>query len=507
MAAVPAVAPIVWAASNDGWPIYAARDAATGLQERLQENAAGQVVDAAGVVYALNADGYPEDAAGADIPQASQAIRIRDLALGYLHLLPHLPPVIPPPVVPPPPVPPGPPVAAVFALNPGQVAVHTVIDYTTSEGQRIFRESTKPLFAESNKFALSADRIQSFLQTLKARGSVNGWNFNVNVGDAIAPSYKSLVDHFGEIPLSKIRDTVENEIQGQAIRRRQTDNMMHECILSSLTEAAAAIIYLKVKDYKAPNGEDSGLLLLKLVISESTLETKSTVNNLWGKLTTGLPDLMAGHSNNVQLFNRDVKALQENLRARGQNPDNIIPQLFSTYYNCEGTNSPLGRYIEYLENAFNNGMDLNSNELMFKVEEKYKELKERHQIHGQKKDEELVALKAQLEEYKKNPKRGGGNSESDDKKKKLKWMFVKPKDGEAKSKTINEKEYHWCDGKEDAHKPKWVRHHPKDCGKRDGQAGPVVPPVVAPAPPSTTTPPATTPSWTTVMLSTLADQE
>jgi hypothetical protein len=222
-----------------------------------------------------------------------------------------MPPVIAPPVVPAPP--PGLPVVAAFALNPGQVAVHTVIDYTTSEGQRIFRESTKPLFAESNKFALSADRIQSFLQTLKARGSVNGWDFSVNVGDPAAPSYKSLVDHFGEIPLAKIRDTVEHEIQGQAIRRRQTDNMMHECILSSLTEAAAAIIYLKVKDYKAPNGEDSGLLLLKLVISESTLETKSTVNNLWGKLTTGLPDLMAGHSNNVQLFNRDVKALQENL--------------------------------------------------------------------------------------------------------------------------------------------------------------------------------------------------
>ena len=136
MAAVPPVAPVVWAASNDGWPIYAARDAATGLQERLQENAAGEVVDSAGNVYATNADGYPEDAAGADIPQASQAIRIRDLALGYMQLLPHFPPVIAPPVVLAPP--PVLPVVAGFALNPGQVAVHTVIDYTTSEGQQIF---------------------------------------------------------------------------------------------------------------------------------------------------------------------------------------------------------------------------------------------------------------------------------------------------------------------------------------------------------------------------------
>ena len=47
--------------------------------------------------------GIPQDAAGVVIPQASQAIRIRDLAMGYMHLLPHMPPVIAPPVVPAPP--------------------------------------------------------------------------------------------------------------------------------------------------------------------------------------------------------------------------------------------------------------------------------------------------------------------------------------------------------------------------------------------------------------------
>jgi hypothetical protein len=42
------------------------------------------------------------------------------------------------------------------------------------------------------------------------------------------------------------------------------------------------------------------LLLLKLVISELTLETNLTVNHLWGKLTTGLLGIMASHSNNIQ---------------------------------------------------------------------------------------------------------------------------------------------------------------------------------------------------------------
>ena len=175
MAAAPAVAVSTWAASVNGWPIYSKRDVSTGLQECFQENVAGEIVDAAGTVYRTNARGIPLDGAGVEIPQASQVIRICDLAMGYMHLVPHLPPVVVPPVVAAPP--PVLPVVAGFALNPGQVAMGTVIDYATSEGQRIFRESIKPLFAESIKFTLSADRIQPFQQTLKARGSVNNYLF------------------------------------------------------------------------------------------------------------------------------------------------------------------------------------------------------------------------------------------------------------------------------------------------------------------------------------------
>ena len=513
-----APAPVIWASDNVGWPIYAEADAA-GHQERLQMDGAN-IVDAAGHVFTVNADGCPMDGPGAtanEIPQPNIAIRQRQwmmdqAAMAAMALAPTVPPpiILPVAIAPPAPgmIPPRP-----FALNPGQVAMTTVIDYTSSEGQRIFREGSKSLFGESNKFGLTADRIQPFLQSLKARGNLNGWDFNVNVGTPLTPVYKNLVDSYGEIPLQRIRETVELDIQGQDIRRRQTDNMMHVCILASLTEQATAVVFLKINEYKAPNGEDSGLLLLKLVISESTLETKSTVNHMWGKLTTGLPGIMAGHSNNIQLFNRDVKSIQGDLRARGENPDNIIPQLFSTYYNCEGTNSPLGRFIEFLENSYNAGTVLTSADLMYKVEEKYKELKERQLVQGPKKDDEIVALKAELEAMKKTPKRAGNDSGNNDaKQKKTKWMFVRPKDGESKTKSVNNKEYHWCDGKDDAHKPKWVRHHPRDCGRRDptatgGTDGANPPAVPTPAPAPAPTASSTSPPWTTVMMATLNDHE
>jgi hypothetical protein len=517
--------PVIWAADNVGWPIYAEADAA-GNQERLQMDGT-DVVDAAGIVYPVNADGCPMDGPGAtanEIPQPNIAVRQRQWMMDQAAMAAAAhaataagtapatgPPIILPVAIAPPA--PGMIPAPAFALNPGQVAMATTIDYTSSEGQRMFREGSKPLFGESNKFGLTADRIQPFLQSLKARGNLNGWDFSVNVGTPLTATYKNLVDSYGEIPLQRIQETVENEIQGLSTRRRQTDNMMHVCILASLTEQATAVVFLKINEYKAPNGEDSGLLLLKLVISESTLETKSTVNHMWGKLTTGLPGIMAGHSNNIQLFNRDVKSIQGDLRARGENPDNIVPQLFSTYYNCEGTNSPLGRFIEFLENSYNAGTALTSAELMYKVEEKYKELKERQLVQGPKKDDEIVALKAELEAMKKSPKRAGNDSgNSDAKQKKTKWMFVRPKDGEPKTKKVNDKDYHWCDGKDDAHKPKWVRHHPSDCGRReptaagatDGANPPAVPtPAPAPAPTASST----NPPWTTVMMATLSDHE
>ncbi|MGL5499611.1 MAG: hypothetical protein ACRDCK_00385, partial [Plesiomonas shigelloides] len=160
---------------------------------------------------------------------------------------------------------------------------------------------------------------------------------------------------------------------------------------------------------------------------------------------------------------------------------------------------------------YNDGTAMTASDLMYKVEEKYKELKERQLVQGPKKDDEIVTLKAELEAIKKNTKRGGDSEASgtnDNKQKMTKWMFVKPKDREARVKKVNDKDYHWCDGKDNAHEPKWVRHHPSECGRRDATTV-AAPQAAAPAPtPSPTpSPSASNPSWTTVMMSTLVDEE
>jgi hypothetical protein len=149
---------------------------------------------------------------------------------------------------------------------------------------------------------------------------------------------------------------------------------------------------------------------------------------------------------------------------------------------------------------------------MFKVEEMYKELKEHQLVQGAKKEDDIIALKAELESIKKTPKRNssGETGGESNKQKKTKWMFVKPKDGEPKSKKVGDKDYHWCDGKDDSHKPKWVRHHPRDCGRREQgttTTTTTAAPAAAPAPAASASGSQSGPSWTTVMMATLADHE
>ena len=41
--------------------------------------------------------------------------------------------------------------------------------------------------------------------------------------------------------------------------------------------------------------------------------------------------------------------------AHGEEMGNLLPQIFATYYDCIPDNVPFTRYIEILENKYNNG--------------------------------------------------------------------------------------------------------------------------------------------------------
>jgi hypothetical protein len=202
----------LWAVDQTGWPIYAAQDTTTGIAEQLQLNARGDVVTLADTVIPCNIDGMPMD--GPDpsankIIQPNTGIHMRDFCMNLTSIAYGAPPVL---LAPPTMrlVPGAGPVLPTFALNPGQIAMTTVMDYSSSKEQRLFCKGIKSLYSDSNKFALTSDWIQSFLQSLKAHGSLNGWNFSVNVGTPAVAVYNNLIDSYGEITLENIHQTVKH---------------------------------------------------------------------------------------------------------------------------------------------------------------------------------------------------------------------------------------------------------------------------------------------------------
>ena len=195
---------------------------------------------------------------------------------------------------------------------------------------------------------------------------------------------------------------------------------------------------------------------------------------------------MAAHGNNITKFNVEIQEIQATLQTWGEQPDYILPQLFEVLLQCEGDDTPFGRYIEFLENSYNASTDdWDASGLMDMAEEKYKELSERNKMNP-KKNKEIVALETKIQElsqHMEQMKTSGTGSRSKTPRDRTKtqeqkdqdsWMFTKPYEGEKHTRTVKDKLYHWCEGN-GAHKPKWVRHDPKDCRGKDKDSEPKEP--------------------------------
>ena len=120
------------------------------------------------------------------------------------------------------------------------------------------------------------------------------------------------------------------------------------------------------------------------------------------KLTNGIPDLMASFRNNIDDFNKDICFVGTALFSRGQDLGNLLPQIFATYIYCSLDNVPFTRYIEMLENQYNNGpLNLEPKDLMHKIEVKYNQINDKLKLKGKSKLEgPILVLKSEIKKLK-----------------------------------------------------------------------------------------------------------
>ena len=243
-----------------------------------------------------------------------------------------------------------------------------------------------------------------------------------------------------------------------------------------------------------PNQNPSSTLLFKLLMQKAIINMRATTSLLCENLSS-LDTYMAMVNSNIEEFNKYIKMNYKGLTSHGKSCDDLMINLFKGYQSA--SNNEFVRYIKQKKDSYNDGKDIEPEQLMMLVLNKYKILKKQNSWNAKSPEEEqIVALSAELQKIKdanlklirvikgrtsknngnsRNKQqcnwkqgKGGHQNKSSNKQNDNKWAWKKvpPKDNEAKTKTVNGSEYHWCD-----EHMAWVWHKASECQlkhKREG---------------------------------------
>ena len=125
---------------------------------------------------------------------------------------------------------------------------------------------------------------------------------------------KNLLTHYGELLLEHLCDWETTYLHGIS-RVAQDTAYLHLYIMNSLTQAGKDKVCLW-SDQFILNGQESGILLLKIIIRESHLITNVTTNSIRTQLSN-LDEYITTIGCDIIKFNKHVKCLLEQLNARG----------------------------------------------------------------------------------------------------------------------------------------------------------------------------------------------
>jgi hypothetical protein len=191
---------------------------------------------------------------------------------------------------------------------------------------------------------------------------------------------------------------------------------------------------------------------------------------------------------NVEAFNFYVKAQIKSLSARGEISSDLLINLFKGYKVANDVE--FLDFIRRKENAYEEGEDINPNNLMADSLVKFKARKLVGKWSAPTKEQgQILALTAQLEQLKSMKPSKPNSAPTVSKKSKAAkednkwaWKDVLPKEGDPTTKEFEGKQYHVnCP----FHPNQWVCHSGSECNKNPSNAG---------APPAGRTEPSPNPS-------------
>jgi hypothetical protein len=352
--------------------------------------------------------------------------------------------------------------APAFSLLPGDVT--SVIDYTTSEGCKYGKAAQASL---SIKYDLKTENLPVFLGLVNDTGMKVGWHATLEVPTDLADAHNpdklvNICTHFGAISIEQCIAWEKTYLK-QPLRAAQDTANLYQCLIATLTADALKIIMQYESEYTV-EGKKSGLVLLKVIIRESHIDTGFTERDIRHQLSV-LDQYMVSVNSDVKAFNLHVNALQIQLAARKASTEDLLANLLKGYKAAKDTK--FIRFVETLEDDIDGGKDIKTPELMRRCLTKYQIMKQRKEWQAPTaEDEKLIALEAKyqqlnalqskLSDMQKDRQPGTPRNRQRNRDRKP-WMDEDLKEGEDPVKTVDGKIYRYCK------KHKWCAHLTKDC--------------------------------------------
>ena len=354
-----------------------------------------------------------------------------------------------------------------FAIAPA-LANNGIIDFASPSGAKLFKAGTDAL---SSTFDCTAVNLQLFLDQLRDKVAIHDWNDIINIPD-IGPGHetKSLIDFYGELSFEKVKEHAETYVNTNT-RNAQDSFMLYNCIMNTLTNEAQKQVRNRglVTSFYL-QGRGSGALLLKVVIMVSHVDTRATVTAVRTKLSS-LDSAMREHDSDIQNFNNHVLSLISQLHARGEQTQDLLVNLLKGYKACK--DAEFVDYIKKKEDIYEEGGQVDYSQLMDWAINKFKSRKEAGTWCKKTTEEEsIIALQAQIKHLvrtsnKEQEPRGKAKIKAKDQRNIDPWMKEPPKEGQKKTKTVNNRVFHWCQ-----HHNLWTRHKPSECQKGNTKPNP-----------------------------------
>ena len=346
---------------------------------------------------------------------------------------------------------------ATFSLSPA-TTTNDIIDYSTSDGMKLFAKATKP---QKTEYDGSSDGLRLFLGNFRDHANTSNWNANIQV--TTVTGTRDLPSRYGQITELELTTHVTT-FNNTPTRLAQNSAQMIIYLKESLEDNFKLEVYMNAGLYTV-GGTEVGELFLWQVIKLVNADTRATVGHIREALTM-LPSVVIKLNSDVKEINKWVNNQMAALTSRGHKSEDLMTNIFKGYAAVQ--DKLFVAYIADLRTQYEDGrIDMDADKLMMMGYQKFKNLGLSEVLTAPADKADIVALKTQTEEITalktsveqllqaQGTKRSNAGTGDKDK---WAWKSVAPKSNQALTKQVNNKTYHWC-----PNHVKWCIHKPADC--------------------------------------------